>query len=262
MFRTLIMLLLAASTSSLTTQRNNISKDIQTQRSCLKPWTMAFDALLKRSTKNGDLQRLRQIYDRAILVKIAPAREKRGYEYLDDTSTEDWLGLLPICEVKSTPEPWQDVLRIIHRGAQYEPRPNVILLRSDLPMPELVRGLILVRELYVKSRLGNRRATNAGVEVDAYEFQFGILDDLNLPGYKESIRDDMPYIMEDHTNGQYDSLNLTNPRLPLMFPDVKQHEVAYYFAGQLIYKRTLFRVFELMYKGSEARKAKERFGIM
>jgi hypothetical protein len=207
-------------------------------KKCLQPWLDGLDLIIKKLPTDSNLRNIRDFVANGAIAKPIVLKGGRGQQYLSAApdSTKGWVGILPICSEAELPFVWREHLDNSPFMAMYEGENNTVVLRASFTAPNLLRGLVLIHEM--RHMLQGQRpiASEAAPgylqlrEIDAYEYEFGFMDRLNLPGYKQFLDDEVARIKKEYRETGGATANWKDARLEKLFPDlgiqIKPREVA------------------------------------
>lgn len=260
LLRSIFTLILAFGVDIAAEQGDAAKDDAAEARQCLEPWLESIDsiiAILKGRPVGKQLENYRRVLANGVLGKPDMAGATRAVRWISDVpdpsrGMRGTIGVVPICSEESTPPAWREYLRRSRFIAIYQfyGDHDGIVLRSTIPMPKIIRGIVLLHEmrhaLQARNPIGSNRDPRYRKfrEVDAYEFEFSVLDQLDLPEYAPFLHDEVKRIKAAYAADREVAPNLFDSRLERIFPDLgielRQRETA----AQIILVRAHFKMYE------------------
>lgn len=253
MKRIIIVVFILLGTGTLTSQNK---KEVRELKDCLQPWLDGLDYMVRKDPANRDISYLKKIVDSGSIHRPTVMNGKRSSSPITQNKGGSEIALLPLCSEQNLDQPWQAFINNLYWPALYEQESNRILFRGDLPIPILARGLIFLHELrrWQRYRAGDTNA--AEIELDAYEFEFAILDKINPPGYMEFMRKEIVRIRQEQPKGYNYRVNIISPIYKRMFPDLEFIEISAQIVAKILLYRAVFKMYEMDYKGPKIRERK------
>jgi hypothetical protein len=247
-----ICLLFFCSINLASAQTKQPANQISSAGKCLAPWLDGLDQIIARDSIDQDPRAYRSILANGAIGQPVAQGHVLGLKWISGPKdrTKGTVGIVPICSTVGLPAPWIKELQSRQFVASYYPRPfDAVVLRGYLPVPNILRGFILLHEM--RHGLQERYATsNPGEpivlikEVDAYDFEFSVLDHSSLPGYQAMLEDEIKRIKVDFARTGSTRPNAADPRLDQIFPGLGKNQVARNIAATEIMIRAVFKLYE------------------
>mgnify|MGYP000555745668 CR=1 FL=1 len=221
-------------------------------QSCLKPWVDAVGYIAQKSPTNKDIQQIQAIISNSMIAE--PAVDKKGqlafrYVYTTVNIEKTVMSLVPICSMENLPPVWKE--RFAHKNftAEAIPFQNVLILGNGLKLPILYRGLVFLHEMRHAYQNWNPLPSkdspdyHLNKELDAYEFEFKIFDELNLPEYNSLINSEITRFKKEPP-GSGLSPNLSDPRVGKIFQSADQNPMIRQVLATEIFIRAIFKLYD------------------
>jgi len=250
-FLSLLLFFMGASAQTKPSTHDNI--ELARSQKCLQPWLDGVDFIIRNDPTDSAPSIYREVIANGAFAKPIVAKGDPAYMWLSTAPNpaKPWVGLVPICSEANLPFPWKKSFDKADFLAEYDPGVNAIVLRTSIGSPMVVRGLALLHEMrhVFQTRNPLAKPNPPGYklfkEVDAYEFEFKILDHLKLPGYNSFLDYEVRRVREAYRRTGHAQPNLTDPRLDKIFPDIGIDPVARRTAASLILFRASFLLYDL-----------------
>ncbi len=230
-------------------QRADDQAMIKSMRACLKPWLDALDSIHVRSRGDNAVMAAKSNLANGMLLVPTEEKGKKMLRPLTSPKNKDSLGVTPLCSLENLPQPWAKYFSSHPRFlAEYDTSAKTIVLRSDIGAPILVRGLTLMHEIrHAEQWRTLPRADVCVLEVDAYEYQFDLMDGLHLLGYDSLIREEVNRIKVESGTMRGPRPHFDNPKLLLAFGVREATWDQRTSMAMLIYTRARFRIIDQDY---------------
>lgn len=189
------------------------------------------------------------------------------------------LGLLGVTTLERPSEPWVDFILVEDVNvspvwkraitskdflASYDFEQNTVIIHDFRikGIPKIMKGLVMLHEMrhWKQANFDFRpdpRFEKQMQEIDAYEYEFSLLDRLNLPGYSELVAHEKNRLRSDYFSGKP-----VNPVCPVallkkVFPDLGNETDTVKAAQSEVFLLSLFKIIdEGPEREREARKIK------
>lgn len=211
---------------------------------CVKPWLNGLDQIITINPATPDAETFRKILGNSPYVRAVTEDGRQGVQFLSEVKDEStpWVALLPFC-TEPTDSIWKSNQGFI---GQYYGEPNVLVVRNSIEVPNLLRGLILLHEMRhaLQKHAGDASLPALHREEDAYEYEFSILDSLDLPEYDAFLADEIIRIREEVTRNGAVGPNPTDPRILSIFPGPGMDGLGRDVAASELFIRAMFKFYE------------------
>jgi hypothetical protein len=230
--------------------------ELNDARACLRPWLDGLEAINKMDPQSPRTKQYREILDNASFVHPSVRDEEPVFYVISAVPDPSKLsvGVLPICDEANLPDVWKKVLGSVGSLAFHARFGDLelLILRTQIQVPNLIRGLVVSHEMrHVEQSLAIaagqavRPDSEHYYELDAYEFEFEVLDRLNLPGYNSFIQDEVRRIRDDVKTMGRAVPNGADPRLAEIFPGLGQSSEERETVAALLLVRAAFKFYEI-----------------
>lgn len=218
------------------------SGEVDAARQCLAPWLLGADDIYRRFP-DTDAKFYREILRNSPIAIPVVVRGQQAARVLTEPvdMRVPYVTVLAVCPGTNAPE-WADTQNLIgiYRGDPY----NAIILRSDVAAPQLVRGLILFHEMrHAFQNATKDKRARIFLEKDAYEYEFALLDGINLPGYESFLASEVTRIRAQIAAQKSATAPTNDPRIPAMFGPLD--DTSRRIVETELFLRTLFKVYDL-----------------
>lgn len=218
-------------------------------------WMTAIQNIVKMT---GNLQAQRHANVLENNVCAIPTNEsgadKLAVKYISMAKYKDkpWVGLVFIGAKTVIPAgAWSEHIRNSKNIAEYHGSINTIIFRDDLLQIRILRGLIAHHEMQHWWQKMNPLPPQTPdlktlAELDAYEFEFDLLDKLKLPGLPELVAFERAHIRKYLKSNQSFFTNFDNPMLVKVFGPFP-NDFAKKNAATIIMIKSLFAEYDSLY---------------
>lgn len=194
--------------------------------------------------------------------------DKLAVKYISQPKYKDrpWIGVVFVGA--KTPIPrgaWTEYFHKSKLFAEYDDKSNAIIFRDDIPQLPILKGLIAQHEMQhwlqkIKPAppLISKQLLKLLRELNAYEFEFSLLDKLKLPGLPELIASERTRIRKYLQANQSFETNFDDPMLVKVFGPFPS-EVGRKNAATIIMIKALFAEFDSLYPPQAALQKKLNF---
>lgn len=268
--RLLIVLLFTATTFSqqwIKSSQKIAPQELQSCKESLARLHKAIDNLVT-NTKDQQAKYFSDVLKNsacAVLTNEA-GRDKQAVRYMEmpNDKNRPFVGVVFVAKQSQIPEGfWKKFLTNSKFIAQYFDGINTIIFREDMPQVPVLYALIAMHEMqhfWQRTHPLDRKIPDfdAFRELFAYEYEFHLLDRLNLRGLKDLIAAERARIRPYVKSNQGFNTNFDNPALervfgPMLFNIQRQN------AASIVMMRSLFAEFEALYPQKVALQKKMYF---
>ena len=235
-------------------QQPDVPERIAEAKRCIQPWLEGVREVVQRSQHKQAREYELMIKDGLYAEPYAKNSKQIAINLLlpgkQTQADMQKLRLVPLCQNSNI----RKMLKEKNSAAMFDIQLGALLLESDSTSPKIVLGLIILHELrhWWQFQAGKIPATNKRdflmSEVDAYEFEFQVLDSLKLPGYTDVLAAEFRRL---RTPNAGISMSPTNPGLDRMFPGLGMHLAPRKRVALIISLRALFKTFDQDFRGQE-----------
>lgn len=230
----------------------------QELQSCTQPkavWVAAVRNIAK-ITADPQAQGYADVLDNGICAVLTneAGPDKLAVKYIAMPKYKDkpWIGVVFVGT--KTPIPagaWTEHFRKSVMFAEYNDSINTVIFRDDFGQVPVLKGLIALHEMQHWWQKMNPLPQpipdlQAFKELNAYEFEFSLLDKLKLPGLTELVTFERARIRQRLQSNQGFETNFSNPALIKVFGPFPS-EVGRKNAATIIMIKSLFAEFDSLY---------------
>ena len=238
---------------TLAQERTRSSKTVNLKelQNCAQSKAQWMTAITSVANISGNTQagRYAEVLDNCICAILTDeaGRDKMAVKYISQPKYKDkpWVGVVFIETKTQIPEgAWAEHFRKSKMIAEYQFGTNIVIFRGDIPQLPILKGLIAEHEMQHWWQKMNPVPINIPHlqvlrELDAYGFEFSILDKLKLPGLSELISFERVRIRKYLQVGKSFETNFDNPMLTKVFGAFPS-DVAHKNAASIIMMKALF----------------------
>jgi hypothetical protein len=191
---------------------------------------------------------------------------KLAVKYVSTPKHKDkpWIGVVFVGAKTTIPAgAWTDHIRKSTMFAEYNDSTNTVIFRDDIRQLPILKGLIAEHEMqhwWQKMNSLPQQIPDLGAfkELDAYGFEFTLLDKLKLLGLPELITFERARIRKYLQSNQSFETNFANPMLTKVFGPFPS-DLASKNAATIIMIKSLFAEFDSLYSPQIALQKKLNF---
>ncbi|MES3005146.1 MAG: hypothetical protein V4690_03500 [Patescibacteria group bacterium] len=241
------------------------TKELAEARKCLQPWLDGVDLISKSKLKDEEVSTYASIISNHIVGKPVMEKGVKNFRHLTSIPVnvgDAWILLVPVCNSESLPTEWKKDMLGVNFLARHYPDVNAILFEPEQNLPRLLRGLVFLHEMrhgtQARFPMNGNNDPNYEFyrEVDAYEFEFGILDRLNPTGYRSYLESEVRRVGDDFRKRGVSQPNLNYTLLKQIFPDLIASSKGVGASATVIFIRATFLLYDRSFSPDVAARKK------
>ena len=233
----------------MTVKESHAGTKLKEAKACATPWIKGVEKVSQRVPDNTELKTHLKVLRNASYAKLVDVPHAPfAIEHLSEVPEK--ITSVVIVAHCSRDALWNKTFA--NRGfvASFHGDSRAVTLDSTVRLPELVQGLVLAHEMrHLLQHFNGQTSSpqNKAVrhlnELEAYEFQFLLLDRLHLPGYRDILHQEMERLKSEHSQKQAATMSI-GKHLDKLFPDLGMHLDARKVVGTMLFLRAHFKIYE------------------
>ncbi len=233
--------------------RVTTANDLLTAKTCIQSWLDGVDTVITR-TKDEDAIFYRDVLKNSAIAKPEIQDGTQVMRILSGVKNSDspWIIMANTCVGSNLPSERNFI-------AEYDGPSNVLMMRQEYAPSIIVRGLIILHEMrHALQNHRNSELVGVAQEEDAYEYEFKLLDALNLPSYRGFIDEEVQRIRPQLKTADKIDANMDDPRIEVIFGQSMNAE-GRMIGASILFMRSIFKIYDIDLSKEEATRMKQEF---